>query len=304
MGVSSRHIVEQRRVIGALVRTVARGAMHKEKSTPALPGPVLSATVPALPNDLVGDFVRLVGGDRASYKKHVPAHLFPQWSFPLIAQALERVPYPPARLVNAGCTLEVLRDLPRGEPLEVSAQLVDIDDNGRRAIMTVRVKTGTRTVPEALVADFRALAPLKQKSGQDGPKGNGKARRADDKPRVASEAREVARFRFSKHAGLDFAKVTGDFNPIHWLPSYARAMGFSNVILHGFGSMSWSFEGLARGLFSGDVRRIKKLDANFTRPLVLPGEVGLYVWGDRQVGLGDAPGGPAYMTGSFEVRSS
>jgi hypothetical protein len=66
--------------------------------------------------------------------------------------------------------------------------------------------------------------------------------------------------------------------------------------------MSWAFEGLAKGVFSGDVHRIAMLDANFVRPLVLPGKAGLYVWDDGHVGLGDAPGGPAYMLGRYAAR--
>ena len=37
-------------------------------------------------------------------------------------------------------------------------------------------------------------------------------------------------------------------------------------------------------------------------PLVLPANVGLYVWGEGELGLGDAPGGPAYMLGSHKAR--
>jgi hypothetical protein len=77
-------------------------------------------------------------------------------------------------------------------------------------------------------------------------------------------------------------------------------MGFRNVILHGFGSFSFTFEGLTRGLFAGSVGKIRLLDANFVRPLVLPARTGLYVWGDGNVGLGDAPGGPAYLLGRYE----
>jgi hypothetical protein len=62
-----------------------------------------------------------------------------------------------------------------------------------------------------------------------------------------SAAREIGRFSLSKRAGLDFAKATGDFNPIHWAPRYAKAMGFRSVILHGFGSLSWAFEGSCAG---------------------------------------------------------
>jgi hypothetical protein len=293
MSVSTEHVIAQRRVIGALVRAVAVGAVKKSKGAAVTPGPEIEQTVPPPSPALVADFVRLVGGDPGAYKKTLPPHLFPHWAFPSVLRALEGVPYPTARIVNGGCTLTIKKQVPAGEPITVRARLASIDDNGRRALLNVQVSTSTPSAPDALEADFRALVPLK-----GGGKGGGA-----DKPRIPSEAREIAFFEFGRHAGLDFAKATGDFNPIHWIPGYARAMGFKNVILHGFGSMSWAFEGLAKGLFSGSVRRIARLDANFVRPLVLPAGAGLYVWGDGAVGLGDAPGGPAYMLGRYEATN-
>jgi hypothetical protein len=291
MAVSTEHVLAQRRVIGALARAVALGALKKPKGAPTTPGPVIHDVVPPPSDELVTDFVRLVRGDAAAYKKTLPSHLFPHFAFPAVLRALEGVPYPTAKIVNGGCTLRVNAQLPKGEPIDVRAHLASVDDNGRRALLTVGVTVGTRSVANALEADFRALVPLK--SG-----GGGKS---NDKPRIPGDAREIAYFRFPKSAGLDFAKATGDFNPIHWVPAYARAMGFKSVILHGFGSMSWAFEGLTRGLFAGNVSRLSLLDANFVRPLVLPGRAGLYVWSNGGVGLGDAPGGPAYMLGRYET---
>jgi hypothetical protein len=296
MAVSTKHVVAQRHVIGALARAVALGAIKKPTKAPSVPGPEVRAVVPPPSDELVSAFVRLVKGDPGAYKKHLPPHLFPHWAFPSVLRALEGVPYPTAKIVNGGCTLTINERVPKGEPIQVSARLAEIDDNGRRAILKVNVVTSTPSVKDALVAEFRCLVPL---GGGKGEKKKG----ADDRPRIDTSAREIAYFKFAKNAGLDFAKATGDFNPIHWVPSYARMMGFKSVILHGFGSLSWSFEGLARGVFSGDVHRIAMLDANFVRPLVLPGKAGLYVWGTDQVGLGEAPGSPAYMLGRYRARS-
>jgi len=293
MAVSTKHVLSQRRVIGALARAVVLGAVRKTKGAPKTPGPEVRATVPPPSDALVSDFVRLVNGDPGSYKKSLPPHLFPHWAFPSILRALEGVPYPTARIVNGGCTLRIDKPLPKGEPLQVTARLAEVDDNGRRALIKVDVVTGTRSAPNALSAEFRALVPL--------GKGDKRGKGSFDKPRIADGAREIAFFDLPKRSGLDFAKATGDFNPIHWAPRYAKAMGFRSVILHGFGSMSFTFEGLARGLFAGNVGRIRLLDANFVRPLVLPARAGLYVWGDGNVGLGDAPGGPAYLLGRCEA---
>ena len=86
------------------------------------------------------------------------------------------------------------------------------------------------------------------------------------------------------------------------LPPAARANGFRNVINHGFSTMARAVEGLNRSVFSGDVSRLEAIDVKFTKPLVLPAEVGLYIDDDRLF-VGDAPGGPAYLVGTYGVRS-
>ena len=49
-------------------------------------------------------------------------------------------------------------------------------------------------------------------------------------------------------AGLEFAFLTGDFNPVHWVRRYARAAGFASPILHGFAMMARTMESLGRTL--------------------------------------------------------
>jgi acyl dehydratase len=118
---------------------------------------------------------------------------------------------------------------------------------------------------------------------------------------VPEDAREIGRVHLAHDAGLSFAKLTGDINPIHWVPAYARASGFPDVILHGFGTLARTWEALNRGVFSGDVRALASLECRLTRPLVLPHDVSFYVRG-REVFVADAPLGPAYLTGTFTIR--
>ena len=282
----------------ALKQRVGKGAVT---TAATLPGPEHRITVSPRPAELVGAYVRWVGGDAASYKGRVPAHLFPQWGFPLTGKLVDGLKYPMLAAMNGGCKLTMNAPLPAGEPLQVTGRLEGIDDNGQRAILDQKIETVTTANPEAVVAHLYVFIPLKdEKKGEkkDG-KGNGKAK---DKARVPVDAREIAFFKLRPDAGLDFAKLTGDFNPVHWVPRWARAFGFRNVILHGFGTMARAIEALNRGLFAGDVSALAEIDVRFTRPLVLPARVGVYVR-DNQVWVGDAPGDPAYLEGSFKVRS-
>jgi hypothetical protein len=231
----------------------------------------------------------------------VPAHLFPQWTFPLTGKVLEGVQYPMLAAMNGGCKLTINGPLPANEPLAVSGQLVHVDDDGRRAILDQKFVTGTRDFPEAVVAHLYVFIPLGRGKDAGNKKSNGNGKKKD-KARVAWDARELAFWKLNGEAGLDFAKLTGDFNPVHWVPAWAHAQGFKNVILHGFGTLARAIEGLNRNKFAGDADALQEIDVRFTRPLVLPARVGLYVRGN-QVWVGDAPGGPAYLEGTFKTRS-
>jgi acyl dehydratase len=202
-------------------------------------------------------------------------------------------------LLNGGCHLRINAPLPAGEPLVTRARLVDIDDDGRRAILHQELVTGTTSTPSALEIDFHPIVRLRAK---DGDKDDAAPAKDKAKPTVPADAREIGRFSLPTRSGLDFALLTGDFNPIHWVAPAAKAMGFKNVILHGFAEMGLAVEAMVRVLWAGDPTRLGELDVRFVRPLVLPRDVGAYVRGD-EVYVGDAPGGPAYMIGTFVSRS-
>jgi hypothetical protein len=296
-------------VIAALLDTAARSLWrgrngHAVRPPPTLPGPALTERVTAPAPALVRDYLRHLGDGAEAHRDPatVPAHLFPQWTFPIAARVLRDVPYPLTRILNAGCRLEVNAPVPASAPLTIRAQLIDVDDDGRRALLHQRVVTGTPADPSAVVADLYAVArrPSKTRSSEVSDEGRQGAI-------VPPRARELTHFRFERRAGLAFALLTGDFNPVHWAGAYARAAGFATPILHGFAMMARAYEGLARALFPGAADPIGVLDVRFKRPLVLGRglEVGLYQDGAdaRTFYLADAPGVRAYLVGAFEPRA-
>jgi acyl dehydratase len=290
----SRHLTRQTPVIGALLKTAVRAARKKPgAATPELPGAVRTGTVPPRPRSLVDDYVRWSGGAPAAYGKTVPAHLFPQWGFPLLAEVLTDIPYDMVKVINAGCRIEIKQPLPAGEALDLRAWLQAIDDDGRRAILESRLVTGTASAPEAIVATMYAHVPSGKPAEKDGKK--------KEKPRVPETARAIGRRKLGAGAGLEFGLLTGDFNPVHWVRPYAQAAGFKSTILQGFGTLAIAVETLNRAVFAGDPSKLRTIDVRFTRPLVLPASVGVFVDGGDSptVYVGDAPGGPAYLTGAF-----
>lgn len=305
MSVSNRHILEQGSALAALGR-VALGAVERQlrkgRDAPrsvSLPGRTIEAVLAPRSPGLVRAYVRNVGGDPDAYGDTLPPHFLPQWGFGVASRALAELSYPLARVLNVGCSYEVRTPLPASEPITVRARLESVDDDGRRAVLTTRVVTSTPSARDALVAEMVAMVPLRRDRSGEG-KSDGGAKKEKESATVPADAKELALFDVGATAGLDFAKLTGDFNPIHWLRPAARAAGFPNVILHGFGTMARAIEALNRDLFDGDVRRLKKWSCRFTKPLVLPAKASLFVRGS-EVYVGSAHSAPAYLVGSFET---
>jgi acyl dehydratase len=152
----------------------------------------------------------------------------------------------------------------------------------------MRLVTGTRSAPDAMTADLFVHIPLAKK-GPRGPR----------EPKVVpADATEIAALDIDARAGLDFALLTGDFNPIHWIRPYARAAGFRSTILHGFGTLARTVEALNRARFSGNPALLTTIDARFVKPLVLPARVFVYTTADGGLFVGDAPSGDAAHDGA------
>lgn len=288
MSVSARHVLEQGPVLATLGRVALSSLGRPGRGKSETPGPWIEATLPPRPASLLDAYVRHGGGDPAAYRGAVPPHLFPQWGFPLAARTLVGLPYRMVSVLNAGCCIEPRLPIPADESLRVRARLLSVDDDGRRALLTQEIVTSTASAPDALRAELRAYVPL-QRERSGSPK---------TPALVPAGARQLAVLSLAADAGLDFAKLTGDFNPIHWLPPYARAAGFRSPILHGFGTFARAVEALNRSVLGNNPQRLRRAEARFVRPLPLPAEVGVYA-SEATFFVGDAAGARSYLEGSF-----
>ena len=255
-------------------------------------GEVIEATATAPPAGLVRDLLRVVGADSKSWGGNVPPYLYPQWTWPLLTRALKGLPYDFRKMVNAGCSWRVGGPIAPGAALQLRARRLSIDEDERRALVTVALDTSTADAPDALMATMTVFAPKVAPAKGSGPK---RAR-----PVVPEVAVQVAERRLRAGMGMDFAMLTGDINPLHWLGPYAKAAGFGGVILHGFATMAVGAEGLVAGRLAGDTARLRGLSCRLVSPLRLPATVGVFLDGD-QIYVGSAPGGPAFLTGEVEL---
>jgi acyl dehydratase len=66
-------------------------------------------------------------------------------------------------------------------------------------------------------------------------------------------------------------RLSGDRNPLHSDPSFAKMGGFDQPILHGLCTYGFTGRALLQSVCGGDPKRFKKMDGRFSKP-VMPGD--------------------------------
>lgn len=285
-----------------ILRSYAAMSAAQLKSTlirrPALPAekPAVQAVLPPRDPDLVNAFLEDIGDDPAHWRGQVPPHLYPQWSLGLLGKLLAGQPYPFTKIVNAGAAMTVHGELPLNQPLEINAQLAEVDADERRALLTIRVETSAPGKPPAVTGDMTMLVPLSKRRGGKG--GSAKGAVASE-PELIPDMAPAEEWMLGLVDARRFCLTTGDINPLHWLPIWAKLSGFKSPIMHGFGTFTRAAVALRR---AHEGRRVEYLDARFARPLPLPSSVGFY-HSDGSWWVGRGAGERAMSYGDYRVSA-
>ena len=262
MNVPASYLKHQLPMLGTLAKAALSAAKKPPKTNQAKTGVPVFETVKPRQNELVDSYIRWCGGNPDRYTQTLPPHLFPQWGFPLMSSTLQGIPYAITGVLNQGVTMTVHHNLERDQPLELEAQLVSVDDDGYKARIHQRLVTGTKSTPNAIVADVHAVVLLKKGDAQKGAR-----------PAEKTDWKAINTWHAALDDGRNFAFLTGDLNPIHWIGPYAKMAGFKRQILHGFGSFARSYEVLANHHHPKSMKTgLSHIDVRFTRPLVLPAQ--------------------------------
>ncbi len=293
-----RHIPKQAPVISALAKIAYQALGQKlglnRNTTGQLPGPYINASLPPRNPKLIHDFIDWTGGRHERWRGQVPPTLFPQWGFPLLGETLRGIEYPLTDVLNAGCKLTIHRPVAQDSDLRLRARLEKIEATERRALLFQSLETSDDTGNLCIHAEMRAMVRLNNRGGP-------LQKKKVNNECLPSEAQMLDEIRLGPNSGLEFACLTGDFNPIHWLPPYAKLAGFGRPILHGFGSLAIALEQLEQTAWSQISHRPRWIDVRFTRPLRLPNQVCVFTHKDR-IWVADTKGGRIYLDGQFGLK--
>lgn len=234
-------------MVGAGVRSALPMRGDSEVETPSAP---VTRCLGPVPEDLIAAYADWTGAPPDRYSDHLPPHMFCYWALGLISELTGQAPYNLLSAVNQGCRMVTERNLPASEAIEVRGQLADVSDDGRRIRIATHLDAGTQSAPDAQHIDVMAAVPRRN------PKGG----KRQSEQGAESDFETVGRWSAQAEDGINFALLTGDFNPLHTLPPLGRRTRYGGCILHGFGQLTRTYEailnaGIGIGVF--DIRYVK-----------------------------------------------
>src|SRR5262245_58990911 len=168
------------------------------------------------------------------------------------------------RVLHGEQYTELVRPLPTTGKFTTKAKVKDIFDKGKNALVVTEFTTydenGDVLIKNELTTFVRGAGGW---GGERGPSADINVP-PDRSPDVVIENKT------SENQALLY-RLSGDWNPLHADPGFAKAFGFQKPILHGLCSFGFATRAAATLATDGDPRFIKSIKARFAST-VLPGE--------------------------------
>jgi len=184
-----------------------------------------------------------------------------------------RYPYAVPGMIHISNDMALKGAFSRSQPLELTVRAQELRDEvgpGRSVLFQVDIVQTKR-----VIATCSSTYRVRQAGGKlPRPPAADTAAIPDEAP--------MERWYFDATIGRRYARVSGDYNPIHLSPMLARLFGFDRAIAHGMYSVG-------RAMAAIEVRtgrRVETVTARFERAIKLPSAVNLW-WHPSQAGVSE-----------------
>jgi acyl dehydratase len=194
----------------------------------------------------------------------VPASYASTWETALALGLLADadVPLPTGGLLHLESDLVVLRPLRAGDRVRCRVELERSEPHPRGVRLVMKSRSWNAA---GQLCQENAAAYLVRMA--EGP-----AREATEprEPAVEAAWQVLAEWALPGDLGRRYARVSGDFNPVHLWAWSSRLLGYRRPILHGYCTQAMVAAALADRLWGGDPVGLRRLQIHFRRPLLLP----------------------------------
>ena len=169
----------------------------------------------------------------------------------------------PALLLHGEQDIELHRPLPVAAKLESQARIAGLYDKGKAALAVLEVATKEEGGAPLFTNRFSLF--LRGEGGFGGDRGPDIGNEAPErKPDVVVESPTLPQ------QALIY-RLSGDKNPLHCDPDFAKMAGFEKPILHGLCSFGIVCKAAVDHALGGDVAKVARYQARF-RGIFFPGE--------------------------------
>jgi 3-hydroxyacyl-CoA dehydrogenase/3a,7a,12a-trihydroxy-5b-cholest-24-enoyl-CoA hydratase len=168
------------------------------------------------------------------------------------------------RILHGEQYVELKRPLPLTARLKHKIRLRDAYDKGEHAVAVVEVKSfdeaGREVAHNEMTSFLRGCGGW---GGDRGPSGEVNVPPAREPDAILEE-------KTSDTQALLY-RLSGDWNPLHIDPEFAKAFGFDRPILHGLCTFGYAGRHVLKAFCAGDPRRFRSIKVRFAG-VVFPGE--------------------------------
>ncbi|SDC17871.1 MaoC/PaaZ C-terminal domain-containing protein [Streptomyces prasinopilosus] len=201
-----------------------------------------------------------------------------------------------ARVLHAGQSLTLYRPLPAECAAAVTTRRITaVHDRGEAAVLVMRTDVADADGP---LWTETARIHVRGEGGRGGGRGPSVRREAPAGPPDRTVERPV------REDQALLYRLSGDRNPLHADPGFARLAGFERPILHGLCTYGMTLKAVVDTLLGGDVTRVRGYTARFAG-VVYPGEtlrVRMWHGGGADGGGGEGDGGEVRVVVSVVER--
>lgn len=173
--------------------------------------------------------------------------------------------FDPAMLVHGEQGITLFGPIPTFGTVHTTAQVVGIYDKGSGGLVVTEY-TGVDTATDKTLFTSRSAAFIRGEGGFGGDPGPRSS--ADDWPDRAPD--DTVTYPTRTDQALLY-RLSGDRNPLHSDPSFARRAGFDRPILHGLCTYGFTGRALLHACCDSDPARFGAMEGRFSRP-VFPGD--------------------------------
>jgi acyl dehydratase len=176
-----------------------------------------------------------------------------------------------AAVVHAEQALELAGPLPVSGRAVLSAQVTEIWDKGRGALMVVEGAAHNAATGDQLLS-VRSSIFVRGAGGFGGERGPSTAWSAPE--RTPDHVVEVTP---RPDQALTY-RLSGDRNALHVDPEFARRAGFERPILHGLCTFGYTGRALLHAVCGSDPARFGAIEARFTAPVIAGQTLRIDAW--------------------------